>query len=288
MISGMSVAPASLYSSMSGLSITPGCRVHDPLLEQAVVQAADHAAVDLALPGQLVDDQARVLDRDDLLEPDHAGLDVDRDLGELAAADAVVDRPCCELAGLGDRHHAELAAGVLPGHHRLALDQDLAVLERRSSTSALRAGAIFLNSASRALVAASRHGGAIDGVVVEPPEVWPGGKVELPMFDLMSVDFRPRTSAAMIARIVRAPVPMSWVALLSSTEPSGLMVQRDLLVLRAAAAPLVQGHAQAVLIGPVAVLAAGLAFLAPADQLGPDLDLGLVDRRAEVARRPGS
>ena len=52
-------------------------RVHDPLLEQAVVQAHDHAAVDLAFPGQPVDDQPRVLDGDDLLDPDHAGLDVD-------------------------------------------------------------------------------------------------------------------------------------------------------------------------------------------------------------------
>ena len=55
----------------------------------------------------------------------------------------------------------------------------------------------------------------------------------------------------------------------------------DLLVLRAAAAPLVQGHAEPALDRPLAVLAAGLAVL-PADQLGPDLDLGLVDRRAEV------
>ena len=49
------------------------------------------------------------------------------------------------------------------------------------------------------------------------------------MFEMMSVGLRPRTSAAMIARIVRAPVPMSWVALLSSTEPSGLIVQETFL-----------------------------------------------------------
>ncbi len=74
-------------------------------------------------------------------------------------------------------------------------------------------------------------GGLIEGVVVEPPEVWPGGKVELPMFDLMSLTFSPRTSAAMIARTVRAPVPMSCVAERTSTEPSGLMMHVDLLVL---------------------------------------------------------
>ena len=57
----------------------------------------------------------------------------------------------------------------------------------------------------------------------------------------------------------------------------------DLLVLGAAAAPLVQGHAQAGADRAVAVLAARLALLAPADQLGPDLELALVDRRVEVA-----
>ena len=65
--------------------------------------------------------------------------------------------------------------------------------------------------------------------MVEPPEAWPGGKVELPIFEMMSVGLSPRISAAMIARIVRAPVPRSWVALRSSTEPSGLIVQETFL-----------------------------------------------------------
>src|SRR5205814_1865581 len=116
-----------------------GGRIDDLLLEQAVVQAADDAAVDLTLPGQLVEDQARVLDGDDLFDLHHSGLDV------------------------------------------------------------------------------------------EPPEAWPGGKLELPIFEMMSVGWRPRISAAMMARIVRAPVPMSWVADLSSTDPSGLIVQETCL-----------------------------------------------------------
>ena len=130
MISGMSAAPASLYHLHVGVEHRAGGRVDEPLLEQAVVQAADHAAVDLAFPGQLVDDQPRVLDGDDLLDLDHAGLDVDGDLGELAAADADAREPVLERAGLGDRAHAQLAAGVFPGHHRLARDPELAVLER--------------------------------------------------------------------------------------------------------------------------------------------------------------
>ena len=105
------------------------------------------------------------------------------------------------------------------------------------------------------------------------------------MFEMMSVGLRPRTSAAMTARIVRAPVPMSWVAALSSTEPSGLIVQLTFLSLGTAAAPLVKRHAQAVANGAAAVLAAGLPLLAPADQLGCLLDLTLVDRCAEVAVR---
>ncbi len=60
--------------------------------------------------------------------------------------------------------------------------------------------------------------------MVEPPDDWPGGNVLLPMFDVMSVYFRPSTSAAMIAKTVRAPVPMSCVAVFISTEPSGLIV----------------------------------------------------------------
>ena len=104
-------------------------------------------------------------------------------------------------------------------------------LSDRSAGAALTAGAIFWKNASRALVTASKVGGDIDGVVVEPPEPWPGGKVELPMLEMMSVGLSPRTSAAMIARTVRAPVPMSWVARLELDRAVGVDRAGDLLVL---------------------------------------------------------
>ena len=104
------------------------------------------------------------------------------------------------------------------------------------------------------------------------------------MFEMMSVGLRPRTSAAMIARTVRMPVPRSWVADLSSTEPSGLIVQRPACP-AGRRRPRCAGPRPAVLDRPGAVLAARLALLAPADQLGPHLDLGLVDRACVKSRR---
>ena len=128
-----------------------------PLLEQPVVQPHDHAAVDLALPGQLVDDQARVLDGDDLLDLDHAGLDVDGDLGELAAADADAARArAWNVAGLGDRRSCpSLRQASFHAMTGSPVTQSWPSLSDRSSGWALTAGAIFLKSASRALVTAS-------------------------------------------------------------------------------------------------------------------------------------
>ena len=86
------------------------------------------------------------------------------------------------VSEIGDR--AELAAGVLPRHDRLALDPDLAVLEREVlRLGVVQGGRDLLEQ----LVAGLGHGvvargRASTGVVVEPPEAWPGGKVELPMF----------------------------------------------------------------------------------------------------------
>ena len=108
------------------------------------------------------------------------------------------------------------------------------------------------------------------------------------MFEMMSVGLSPSTSAAMIARTVRAPVPMSWVALLSSTEPSGLIVQETFLSWLPPPPHWCRATPMPCLIGPGAVLAARLALLAPADQLGPHLELGLVDGRVEIAGGPGS
>ena len=49
------------------------------------------------------------------------------------------------------------------------------------------------------------------------------------MLEMISVGLRPSNSAAMIARTVRIPVPRSWVAVFTSTDPSGLIVQETLL-----------------------------------------------------------
>ena len=121
--------------------------------------------------------------------------------------------------------------------------------------------------------------------MVEPPEGWPGGNDELPMFEMMSVGLRPRTSAAMIARIGPGAGADVLGCGLELDRAVGVDRATDLLVLGTAAAPLVQGHAQAVANGAAAVLAAGLPLLAPADQLGSLLDLTLVDRCVEVAGR---
>ena len=104
------------------------------------------------------------------------------------------------------------------------------------------------------------------------------------MFEMMSVGLRPRTSAAMTARIVRACSDVLGGGL-ELDRAVGVDRATDLLVVGTAAAPLVKRHSQAVANGAAAVLAAGLPFLAPADQLGCLLDLTLVDRCAEVAGR---
>src|SRR5262249_11760471 len=103
-------------------------RVHDDLLEEAVVQAHDHAAVDLAFPGQLVQDQPGVLDCDDLLDLDYPGLEVHDHFGKLAAADAGAAQTVHEVARLGDRRRSELAASILPRGHGLAPGPDLSLL----------------------------------------------------------------------------------------------------------------------------------------------------------------
>ncbi len=89
---------------------------------------------------------------------------------------------------------------------------------------------------------------------------WPGGYVELPMLLMMSVGLRPRISAAMIARTVRMPVPRSWVAVLSSTEPSGLMVQETCLPGSPPPPQVCRAMPMPVRIGPVPVLPRGLRF----------------------------
>ena len=89
-IFGMSCDAAELVELHVGVDLPAGLAVHDALLEQGVVDAHDDAAGHLRFAGQHIDDQAAVLHGHDLRAADHAGLGIDRDLGDLHAADAAV------------------------------------------------------------------------------------------------------------------------------------------------------------------------------------------------------
>ena len=58
-------------------------RVDQPFLGQGVAEPLDDSALDLALGAERVDDPADVMDRRDPFHTHLAGLDVDRDLGNL-------------------------------------------------------------------------------------------------------------------------------------------------------------------------------------------------------------
>src|SRR4030095_13937238 len=109
--------PRELVRVHVGVDLQAARAVEAPVLEEAVVDAADDAAVDLALAEEAVDDEATVGHGDGLHEPHVAGLDVDFDLGELRAADALVAHalPLVLVRALGDRLLAEERAGLLPG-----------------------------------------------------------------------------------------------------------------------------------------------------------------------------
>ena len=104
--------------------------VHDPLFEQRIVDAHDDTAGDLRFPAELIDDQAAVLDRDEVGAADDAGFGIDFDFRDLDAADALVGEPAAPfvaqfgvlvhlcirrpIAGRLDRVHAEARAGLPP------------------------------------------------------------------------------------------------------------------------------------------------------------------------------
>ena len=94
--------------------------VEDSLFPERPGDAHDQRAVDLALGLLEADDQAAVLDRDHLVHRNDAGLDVDRNIGDLYAADArVVELAAVAirlLAHLGDGRAGELLASVGPGN----------------------------------------------------------------------------------------------------------------------------------------------------------------------------
>ena len=64
--------------------------VENALLIERVGNAHQHAALDLAFEQQRIDRPAAVLHRDDALDADDPGLGVDRDFGELHAAEVLL------------------------------------------------------------------------------------------------------------------------------------------------------------------------------------------------------
>src|SRR5664280_1328186 len=109
----------------------PGALVHDALLEEGVADALQDAAADLALDSGLPDRLAAVVDRDDLLHGDDAGLDVHDDLGELRAEEPRV----CAVVVLRavarrDERLARETGADLPEVRRLALRREDTVRER--------------------------------------------------------------------------------------------------------------------------------------------------------------
>src|SRR5262249_36790118 len=81
---------AELVELHVGIDLPAGVLVEDGFLEQGVVNAHDDAAGYLRFAALLVDDEATVLDRDNLGAAGHAGFGIDLDLGNLDAADTGV------------------------------------------------------------------------------------------------------------------------------------------------------------------------------------------------------
>src|SRR5207253_2393735 len=78
---------AQLVELHVGVDLPASGPVHDPFFKQGVVHTHDDTAGHLRFARQLVDEHPAVLDRVDVRDLDHAGFGIDRDLGDLAAAD---------------------------------------------------------------------------------------------------------------------------------------------------------------------------------------------------------
>src|SRR5262249_49724132 len=160
-----------------GVALPAGAGVHDPLLEQGVVDAHDDAAGDLRLAGQLVDDQAAVLHRPEVGAADHAGFGVHGDLGDLHAADAAgvvrVRRRCppglwvsAGAAGRASVTGCMPSRGAACRHGILVLVAVFTTTPgsmRRLPGWVLSRLAIAARKLSRAAVDAASADGAIDG-----------------------------------------------------------------------------------------------------------------------------
>src|SRR3954452_4240738 len=84
-------------------------------------------------------------------------------------------------------------------------------------------GATFANSASSASTDATRTAGIADAAVVLPPDPPLNGNPESPISACTAPIGRPSVSAATIVTMVRVPVPISCVPILTTTPPSEVM-----------------------------------------------------------------
>ena len=96
----------------------PEVPIHVALFEQGVADALDDAAEDLAFGGRAVDDEAAILQGDDLVHLDDAEVTIDGDLCELHAGNAalvggVATEVALALTDRGDVALADEPAGVL-------------------------------------------------------------------------------------------------------------------------------------------------------------------------------
>src|SRR5215467_14117963 len=87
-------------------------------------------------------------------------------------------------------------------------------------------GATLAHKASSACPVAKRTAGMTPADVVLPPEVPQTGYIVSPIIGVTALTGSPSVSAATIATIVRAPVPISCVPALIATAPSGVISQR--------------------------------------------------------------
>ena len=115
--------------------------------------------------------------------------------------------------------------------------------------------------------------------VVDPPDPPDGGSELSPMFSLMALIGRPSVSAATCTMIVRVPVPRSWLPSSTSTEPSGLMTVRHLLVWPPPP-QVCMATPRPRFTGPGAGFAARMPVLLPVDQLLRLAELRPIDLRA--------
>src|SRR5262249_30817260 len=93
-----------------GINLSAGDTVHDPLFEERVVDGHNYAAGNLRLAGQLIDDQAAILNGNDLGAAHHTGLGVNQDFSDLHAADTLIGEARRPVTLTFHAIHAEFGA----------------------------------------------------------------------------------------------------------------------------------------------------------------------------------